>query len=126
MSTPDELYKYHVVNFRQLDQAFDVTARLLRASLARDDSPVADVLKSTQTLLLGVWAEDRLAKLLYEKSGFSPDERVKVYASDSLLERWQAAVDLGFRKHYGVRRAPLELPNLPFSGFTRYTELTHL
>jgi hypothetical protein len=99
MSTPEELYKYYVANLRKVDKAFRVTARLLRASIAREESSVTEVLTTSQTLLLGVWSEARLAKLLYEKNGFSHNERRRVNSAESLLEKWQATVEIGFRKH---------------------------
>jgi len=126
MDTPDKLYKYHVANLRELDRAFERLARLLRSAVAREDEVVASVLVRIQTLLLGVWAENRLAKLLYEPSGFSSDERDAVRARSTLLERWRYAVELAFRKHYKLPHAKLEPPVLPHSAHGRYSTLAHL
>jgi len=60
------------------------------------------------SFLIGAWAECRLQKLLHEEFGFTDAERAVVSARSTQLEQWQETIDLAFRKHHRVTKAPLD------------------
>jgi len=108
-----KMYSYHVANLRELELAISHTARIARAEIASNDPQ-----KSLQSMLrlysflVGAWAECRLLKLLHEANGFSDAERTQVIQRGSQLDQWKEAVDLAFRKHHGVPKAPLVAKNI--------------
>jgi hypothetical protein len=106
---PSKIYTYHVANLRELDVALSNTARLARSAIASGDPQ-----RSLRTLLrmyaflVGAWAECRLRKLLHEEFGFTVGERAIVEGQRTQLEQWQQSIDLAFRKHHRITRAPLD------------------
>jgi hypothetical protein len=62
--------------------------------------------------LIGDWAESRLNKLLHEEFGFEEAERAIVQGKKTQLEQWQYSVDIAFRKHQGIKKAPLDARSL--------------
>jgi hypothetical protein len=105
---PSKLYAHHVANLRELELALGHTARLARAAIAsRDPQRSLRSLLRLYALLVGAWAECRLQKLLHEEFGFSDGERTVVLAEQTQLDRWRLSVDLAFRKHHTVPKAPL-------------------
>ncbi|WP_146126965.1 hypothetical protein [Labrys okinawensis] len=107
-ASSDALYRAHVKNLRAVNTALERIFRELNGSLAREDGITADAFLKTAMLLIGGWAENRLRKLAYEPNGFSLTERAKISASNSQLEAWKAALELGFRKRYVLPHADLQ------------------
>lgn len=106
---PSKLYLHHVANLRELELARGHTARLARAAIAsRDPQNSLRSLLRLFALLVGAWAECRLRKLIHEEFGFSDAERSAITAKSTQLEQWQETVDLAFRKHHKVPKAPLD------------------
>ena len=126
MKSPAKLYEFHVANLRMIGSAIDHFARAGRDALAHErNSEVASFIRGF-ALLLGVEAEARLSKLLYEPSGFGDSERASVFARSTQAERWETAVELAFRKHYGIPKAPLTETVLLHSSFHRYLTLNRV
>ena len=92
---------YHDENFAAVNSALENIEKQLRKSLAKNDESGELTFTRIYTMMLGVWCEARLHKLLYEKGVFSEDERYFVYNKASLGERWNAALELGLKKHLG-------------------------
>lgn len=110
---PSKLYKAHVANLRELDTALKNTSRLARAAIAsRDPQKSLQTLLRMHALLIGAWAESRLCKLLHEEFGFDDGERAIVLSKGTQLGQWQCTVDLAFRKHHGIKSAPLDMRSL--------------
>ena len=126
MKSPAKLYEFHVANLRMIGSAIQHFARAGRDALAHErNGEVASFIRGF-ALLLGVEAEARLAKLLYEPSGFDDAERALVSARPTQAERWETAVELAFRRHYGVPKAPLTETVLQHSAFHRYSTLNRV
>ena len=121
---PSKLYGHHVANLRELDVALSNTARLARYAIAS-----ADPHQSLRTLLrmysflIGAWTESRLRKLLHEEFGFTDAERSHVQDEKTQLEQWQKAIDLAFKKHHRVTKAPLDERSLGVSHAARRAAL---
>lgn len=99
----------HVANLRELELAISHTGRLARAEIAsKDPQQSLRSLLRLYSFLVGAWAETRLKKLLHEEFGFSNVEREQIGRKSSQLEQWQETVDLAFRKHHSVKKAPLD------------------
>ena len=118
----ENLYKAHVKNLRAVEVSFERIMRELNDSLSRGDEKTADALTKTTMLLLGAWAENRLRKLTFEPNGFSGDERNMVGAAPSQIYSWKKAIELGFRKRYGISQADLNT-TLPITARPHYQNL---
>lgn len=114
-ATTDQLYKAHVKNLRSIAVALERVLTVLNDNLSKGDNKTADALLKTVMLLLGAWAENRLRKVLYEPNGFSTAERMQVEGSPTQIDSWKTAVEISFRKRYGLPNADLgtALPATP-------------
>lgn len=121
---PSKIYMQHVANLRELELAISHTGRLARAEIAsKDPQQSLRSLLRLYSFLVGAWAETRLKKLLHEEFGFSGAEREQVEKKSSQLEQWQEAVDLAFRKHHSVKKAPLDEGSLGVAHAARRAAL---
>jgi hypothetical protein len=121
---PSKLYLHHVANLRELQVAIGNTERLAKKAIAsRDPENSLRTLLRMYSFLVGAWAECRLKKLLHEEFGFSADERVQVESKNTQLEQWQHCIDLAFRKHHKITKAPLDQTSLGVTHAARRTAL---
>lgn len=105
LATPEYIEKvkvYHDDNFAAVNSALENIEKQLRKSLAKSDESGELTFTRLYTMMLGVWCEARLHKLLYERGVFSEEERQSVYSVGSLGDRWQRALELGLKKHLGL------------------------
>lgn len=127
VATPEFIEKvkgYHDDNFSQVNSALGNIEKQLRKSLAKSDESGEFTFTRIYTMLLGVWCEARLHKLLYEKGVFSEEERVFVYSVSQLSERWQRALELGLKKHLGLSiDAECSRATMNFSTYNLYQEI---
>lgn len=126
MVSDDKLYRFHVANIRAVEIALDNTARSARKAISEESNSATESFVRLYALLLGVWAENRLKKLLFENRGFSPAERSRIAAREAQHDQWTTVVELAFRKHYQVPNAELSDTTLPFSSYARYVGLMEL
>lgn len=121
--TPKQLFRFHVANLRYVEIGLDRVGLNARSAVAASQPILIDTFKRLYALLLGVWAECRLSKLLYEPNGFDALAREAIFAEPTQLGRWLKLTELAFRKHYGVPRAPLSATTLPHSAYSRLKAL---
>ena len=106
---PSKVYSQHVANLRELELAISHTGRMARSEIAsRDPQQGLRSLLRLYSFLIGAWAETRLRKLLHEEFGFDESERKKITDKSSQLEQWQETINLAFRKHHNITKAPLD------------------
>ncbi len=122
-------FKYHTENLRAVERAYRETLKTIRASIRNGDEALEESQTKLCALLLGIWAEARLSKLLNEQEFFSPADRVVIFGKDNLFERWLLVVAHGFKKHHGVKT--LSARTLKHGSFHQYQTLrenleTHL
>jgi hypothetical protein len=126
-ATPDYIEKvkrYHDDNFAAVNSALGNIEKQLRKSLSKSDESGELTFTRLYTMMLGVWCEARLHKLLYEKGVFSEDERRFVYSISSLGDRWQRALELGLKKHLGLKiEDEISKKKVNFSVFNLYEEI---
>lgn len=121
---PSKLYSYHVANLRELELALSHTARLARSAIAsRDPQRSLRSLLRLYAFLVGAWAECRLRKLLHEEFGFDDADRESIFADATQLGQWQSTVDLAFRKHHKITKAPLDERSLGVAHAARRAAL---
>jgi len=121
---PSKIYLHHVANLRELEKAITQSARLARSEIAsKDPQQSLRSLLRLNSFLIGAWAETRLKKLLHEESGFSSAEREVIEKKGTQLEQWQETIDLAFRKHHKVPKAPLDERSLGVAHAARRAAL---
>jgi len=121
----DKIYQFHVANLRAVEAGLERVSRTLRHAVASEDEHAIQTDLRLYALLLAMWGECRLWKLLYEPA-FSDADRALYRAESGHLEKWKKVVEIAFRQHYGVPRASLSTVTLPHSAFARYTALIDL
>ena len=99
-----DLYRYHVANLRSIERALGQVQLLCRDAIRKDQQSLVGSLLRTHILLVGAWTECRLKKLLFENNGFQPTDRTHIRKQRSQEERWRAAIDIGFKRRYKLRR----------------------
>lgn len=115
---------YHDDNFAAVNSALGNIEKQLRKSLSKNDDSGELTFTRLYTIMLGVWCEARLHKLLYEKGVFSEDERQFVYNKASLGERWKGALELGLKKHLGLKISDeISKKTVKFSVLNLYEEI---
>ncbi|ASG06390.1 hypothetical protein CEQ50_01975 [Vibrio anguillarum] len=120
-----KISRYHNDNFSKIEDAISHTQRdleLLIGSSASKDSE--DTLNRLNTLMLGIWCESRLHKLVYEKNLFSEDERKFIYSGSNLEEKWKKSLEIALRRHKGLENhVALDINSLGFALFQIYSEI---
>lgn len=120
----EKVKNYHDNNFVAVNSALESIEKQLRRSLSKNDESGELTFTRIYTMMLGVWCEARLHKLLYEKGVFSENERHFVYNKKSLGERWKAALELGLKKHLGFNiEDEISSQTVKFSMFNLYVEI---
>jgi hypothetical protein len=126
MKPPEKLYEFHVANLHAIEIALDKVALTLREAIAQNDVKMIPPFMRLFALLLASWAECRLSKLLYEPKGFTDLERSGIAAKGTQIERWLAAIESAFRKHYNIPNAVLSVATLQHSAWSRYESVVQL
>jgi hypothetical protein len=126
MRPPAKLYELHVANLRAVADGLGRISLALRHAIAVEDDRSSYALLRTYALLLAAWAECRIRKLLYEPNGFPDQDRHRIIAAPTELDRWTLTTELAFRRHYAVPQATLSEETLPHSVFARYCSITDL
>jgi hypothetical protein len=127
MAKSDEkLYRFHVANLQGVSTALNRVALALRRAVSTRDEHDAFTFTRLYALLLGAWAECRIAKLLFEPKAFSKSQRDVIDKEGSHLGRWKKTVELAFRKHYEVPKAKLSVASLSHSAYSRFSTLVNL
>jgi hypothetical protein len=124
MATTDEIFRFHVANLRVVKRAVSGIERPIKLAIREGDQAREEVLTKLYMLLVAAKLECRLLKLLYEPYGFNDAQRAKILRKDSQLDRWLAAVDVGFKFQYKVRR--VTSATVGFAAATQRTELRRL
>jgi len=127
IASPEHIEKvkcYHDDNFAAVNSALENIEKQLRKSLSKNDESGELTFTRIYSMMLGVWCEARLHKLLYEKGVFSEDERHFVYNKGSLGERWKGALELGLKKHLGFKIGDeISRKTVKFSVLNLYEEI---
>lgn len=126
MANLKTLRKYHQANLNQIESAIEHIASATRKSIARGDNDSTLVFVRLLALLLGVWGECRLLKLLSEDTISLQKSRDSILKKKQQLGKWKALLEVAFRQQYKVPRASLSEETLDHSTYSRYKTLTEL
>ncbi len=122
--TISKVKDYHEKNFEHVSSALEHIGKQLRKVIRKGDEPDEITFTRLYTMLLGVWCEARLHKLLYEKGAFSEHERANIYNAGSLEIRWQRALDIGLKKNASLAiDAEITISSVGFVRFKIYEEI---
>ena len=117
--SPDDFLKYHQENFDAIDSAIKEIDSMLSKTISKNEESLIQPLKRIYGILIGIWAECRLNKLLYEKFGFNDIHRKNIRSGDNIFEQWQISVEIAFCVNY----KPEDIFQLPFSARTKLDEI---
>jgi hypothetical protein len=93
-------------------------------AIKRQDERVLQLATRQYSLLLAAQIECRLKQLSYEPP-VTARQRAQITGNQlPQVDQWLAAIDVGFRKHYGVRGA--NFSRLPFTARSRRTALREI
>jgi len=120
MKSVTALYKYHVSNLRTVDIALKTSSLNIRSAIASGNKKASHSFLCLYALLLAIWIECRLQKLLHEPKSFSDSERTRIFSHTTHLGRWKNTIDVAFCRHYGVKKITLLESKLPHSALSRY------
>lgn len=99
--------------------------RVHKTAIRDRDEPSELALRRVHTLLLGVYAESRLRKIIDDPTGFDDQERRAIWLKQSQDQRWVETVERAARRHYHVAAEPLldHLPDIPAQRISDVTRL---
>lgn len=126
MLPPETIYKFNVANLRSLTTALTQIKRTIHEAIAINNQSIISSYTRLFALTLGAWSEIRLRKLLYEKNGFSEEDREDVDEESNHFNRWNKAIEIAIRKHYNVPTGTLNQMSLPHSIFSKYRTLVDI
>lgn len=103
-------YYSYVDNLKFVEFALKDTFYILKTKISKKQENTEHFQASIRSsiLLLGVWAETRLKKLLYEYNALSQkyiftDLEIKlINLQKQKIEQWKTIIELAFRKHYNI------------------------
>lgn len=97
----DHPFRRHAQNLRKVQSGLTQVEILHRAEIRRGNHALIEVLARLHMLTVGLMAEARLRTIVADPDGFNDRERA-LLARYPQLDRWAAAVDYAFRRHYSV------------------------
>lgn len=95
-------FSKHCDNLNEVLKAITQIERTHKRAIRERDTAAERVLRKMHTLMIGVFAESRLRKIVDDPTGFNEEERQVVWQQKSQDGRWRAAVDLAARKHWSL------------------------
>ncbi|MBN2501598.1 MAG: hypothetical protein JXB38_12525 [Anaerolineales bacterium] len=115
-----ELYRFHTENLREVERSISTITLTIRHAISTQNQKQIYSLIRLYSLLLGVWAECRLNKLLYEEKSFSEQTRKKILEQKTLSQKWHKTIELAYRKHYNIKRGVISQLNTSHTAYYRY------
>lgn len=95
-------FRKHSANLKAVTSALVQVERAHKRAIRENDQPSEFAIRKIHTLMLGVYAEARLRKIIEDPTGFNSRERELIWLERSQDKRWLSTVDLAARRHYGV------------------------
>jgi hypothetical protein len=120
------MFRKHTENLNAVLAVLTRVERAHKRAIRENDQPNEHAMRTVHTLLLGVYAEARLRKILEDPTGFNDRERNLIWLERSQDQRWVAAVDFAARRHYGVMSHQSLVDVLPTKALNRLEAVTGL
>jgi hypothetical protein len=98
-----DIYSAYVDNLRIIQYSIDDSFRNIKTKIAnkKNDDEINSNTKLL-VLLLGIWSEARLEKLINERSIFNKREIQLIESEKTKINQWKLIIELSFRKHYNI------------------------
>jgi hypothetical protein len=121
----ENLYKIHLENERALAEAFDVARNSCKDAIRTGKRREEGILTKNCALILGAKLETTLFRIIYDPSGFTPDQRRRIESTSTVADKWLRVVKEAFASRHDI---PLsQVPRrLPFTGHAQYLEIERL
>lgn len=95
-------FRLHADNLAAVRAGLVQAERLHKNAIREGDGAAVSFLGRMHAINVGMMAEARLNKILWDPQGFNALERELLVAARSHFDRWMLTVDLAFRRHYRV------------------------
>lgn len=97
----DKNFSRHSENLQEIRKSLTELERLHKRTIREGHDGPEHPIRRVHLLMLGVYAEAYLRKILADPTGFSPAERDEIWSKNSQNEQWKHAIKLAKIKHYG-------------------------
>jgi len=121
-----DTYLSHVDNLRSIEYSIKDQFQILKLKIKKDEISTPHYSSSLKNLilLLGIWSESRLNKLLSEPDAFTAREIDIINLYKQKIAQWNIVVELSFRKHYSIHIGEeLNEDNLGKDNFHKYNKI---
>lgn len=117
-------FKKHSQNLSKVSAALVQIERVHKAAVRDNDQAAERALRVVHTMLIAVFAEAQLRKIIDDPTGFSAAERRFIWAMRSQDGRWKRAIEAAAARHYGT--VNFDLSSLPEADAKRLTQVKDL
>lgn len=123
----DHPFRRHAQNLAAVSKGLTQMERVHKSAIRRGDTAAVEAVARLHMLNAGIAAEARLRKILWDPDGFNQRERELLASVRTQLDRWQAAVEYAFRRHYTVPiHQDIDQFTVGASPFDQFTALCDL
>jgi hypothetical protein len=125
MHLPENLYQIHIENERALSEAFDVARQACKDAIRGGKERQETALTKNCALLLGAKLETTLMRIIYDPTGFTPDQRRRIVSASTAADKWLRVITEAFAGRHGIptRQVP---QRLPFTAQAMFAEIERL
>jgi hypothetical protein len=100
-------FSKHSENLAEVSAAIVQVERSHKSVIKDGDEAAERALRIAHTMLIAVFAEAQLRKIVDDPTGFSDAERELIWEKKSQDERWKRAIEVAVSKHYGASELDL-------------------
>jgi len=125
----DFLYKQHIKNLVQIEQAIKLIQLDLRRYISTEQVKNEEIYTKIFSYLVTCWAEVRILKLAYEPNTFTDNEIKEIINASTLKDKWVKALNISVCKAYNITFSndkQIITSRLNFTPKTRYLALINL
>ncbi|TRV81986.1 hypothetical protein FKN01_01465 [Streptomyces sp. 130] len=119
-------FRKHSQNLTALTSGLRQAERMHKQMIRQGNEPAVSFSARMHSLMIGMIAEARLKKIIYDPQGFNERERKLIGRERSQIGQWVLAVDCAFRRQYEVAMH-LEIADLADTiAVSRYAEIIQM
>ncbi len=98
-----DIYSAYVDNLKTIQYSIDDAFKNIKIKIANKKSE-EEIISNAKllVLLLGIWSEARLEKLINERNIFNKREVQLIESERTKIGQWKLIIELSFRKHYNI------------------------
>ena len=123
----DHPFHKHSDNLRSVLKGLTQAERVHKEMIRQGNGEAIEHLRRMHGLVIGMVAEARLRKVMSDPDGFNDRERSLIARTTSQHGRWVQAVDLAFRRQYGIAiHQEIDQHSADLTVVTRHTTMVSL